>query len=238
MAVVEWCERHADERNVLWPDALGTLGTCHEVLGDRETAREHYEAAVDRFRRAVGGPSLGEFSYRIAVAELLADQGDVDDALRRMDEVEAQTRAGKVDPMIWPEIYRGFFVVHHVAGNAERALEYGLRALDLYATEDPQSYEVYEVSIRLADVYGELDRRDDELALRTSLLEYASREFGSDSTRTLECRLAYGDILAKLGRDADAATQYRDLLSRFSEDHESHARISAWLEERDSGTAR
>ncbi len=182
-----------DPKNV---EAQYYLGVVFERLADRDTAVNHYLAAHEL--------ELSNAQYAIAAAELLIDDGRVDDAEQMLESGPYEHNAG---------VKQTLGHIAQLRGDNEQAVRF-FQDARLLAPEDAAIEEDLARALVRTGQYGEAERH---------LARVLKNEDGDVMRRDLKHE--HARCLAELERFAEARTEYLDLTGSY----EGASDVDAWI---------
>ncbi len=204
-------------------EALGVASQCiglrpadatnYGMLGDAYLELGDYDEAFDAFDKMMQlRPSAAAYA-RVAYAREL--QGDLTAALESMKLAADASQGGDVEAMAW---------YHAQVGELYLRLDDPSGAMREFATAS-QAFPSYPLAVagyaKALDVVG---KRDEALTLLQDLI---------NTSPTPDLRARLGDLLTKLGRHAEAETQYALAEAAWRSDAPEPKNLARFLAERD-----
>jgi tetratricopeptide (TPR) repeat protein len=178
-------------------DIYISTGEALSTLGD-------HAAAMERFRKALTSPGSDRVGVRLAIAQLMAEQGHSDDAERQIALAQMEGEAGEATPPDGSQLI--------AAADVFRSLhDYALSQTYLERAKAAGAPDA-EVRIGLANNYlalGDTSRAQAQLAAVSAI---------ADDTPTYQYLLAEANVLRQQHHDAQALTSFAQASNAEGED--------------------
>ena len=204
MQNIQLAEQHAEHPSPSEKTARSTLSQVYVSTGEALSTLGERQAAMDRFAKALTAPDSDRVGVRLAIAQLMAEQGHTEDAERQIALAQMESEAGVTDAISGAQ-YIAAADVFRTLHEFQLSLTYLERAK---AAEAPDA----EVRIGLANTYLALG----DTARAQAQLAAVSAE--ADSAPDYQYLLAKANVLRQQHHQAEALTSFAQASNAEGED--------------------
>jgi tetratricopeptide (TPR) repeat protein len=201
---VQLAEQHSQPAKTLDSGSESGHGEIYVSTGEALNAIGDHEAAMERFRKALAATDSDRVSVRLAIAQLMADQGHSEDAERQIALAQMEGEAGETTPPTGNQFIAAADVFRSMH-DYELSQSYLQRAKAAGAQDA-------EVRIGLANNFlalGDTARAQAELAAVSAV---------QDSAPNYQYLLAEANVLRQQHHDAQALTSFAQASNAEGED--------------------